>query len=74
MDDEAIALLSAACQVEVRYKMNREEILGIIPEYQGLIVRSETIVDKDLLDAAVNLRIVGRAGSGLDNIDIAAAT
>jgi D-3-phosphoglycerate dehydrogenase len=74
MDDEAIAQLSAACLVDVNYKLSREDILAIIPEYQGLIVRSETIVDKDLLEAAVNLRIVGRAGSGLDNIDVPSAT
>ena len=61
-------------QVDVKYKLSREGILAIIPEYQGLIVRSETIVDKDLLEAAVNLRIVGRAGSGLDNIDVPSAT
>jgi len=74
MDDEAIAKLAAVCSVDVKYHMSREEILSIIPQYHGLIVRSETIVDKELLDAAVNLRIVGRAGSGVDNIDIAYAT
>jgi D-3-phosphoglycerate dehydrogenase / 2-oxoglutarate reductase len=74
LDDEAIALLSAAYPVDVRYKLSREEILEAIPEYHGLIVRSETIVDRKLLDAAVNLRVVGRAGSGLDNIDVPYAT
>ena len=74
MDDDAIAQLTAVCAVDVKYKLTREQILAIIPKYQGLIVRSETIVDKDLLDAAANLRIVGRAGSGLDNIDVPSAT
>jgi D-3-phosphoglycerate dehydrogenase len=74
MDEEAIALLSAACPVDVKYQMSREEILAIIGDYQGIIVRSETLIDKDLLDAAKNLRIVGRAGSGLDNIDVPYAT
>jgi D-3-phosphoglycerate dehydrogenase / 2-oxoglutarate reductase len=74
MDDEAIAALSAACAVDVKYKLSREEILAIIPEYQGVVVRSETLIDKDLLEAGVNLKIVGRAGSGLDNIDVPAAT
>ena len=74
MDDEAIAQLSAACAVDVKYKLSREEILAIIPEYDGLIVRSETTVDKTLLEAATKLRIVGRAGSGLDNIDVPSAT
>jgi D-3-phosphoglycerate dehydrogenase len=58
----------------VKYRLSREELLAIISEYQGIIVRSETLIDKELLDAAANLRIVGRAGSGLDNIDVAYAT
>jgi D-3-phosphoglycerate dehydrogenase len=74
MDDHAIELLSAACRVDVKYRLSREELLAIISEYQGIIVRSETLIDKELLDAAANLRIVGRAGSGLDNIDVAYAT
>jgi len=74
MDVDAIDMLSCACRVDVKYKLSRDEILAIIPEYDGLIVRSETIVDKTLLDAAVKLRIVGRAGSGLDNIDVPTAT
>jgi D-3-phosphoglycerate dehydrogenase len=74
MDKEAIEQLSAVCEVDVKYQLPRDELLRIIPEYHGIIVRSETIVDKELLDAAVNLRIVGRAGSGLDNITVPVAT
>lgn len=74
MDEGAIAQLAAVCTVDVKYHMSREEILEIIPQYHALIVRSETIVDKELLDRATNLRIVGRAGSGVDNIDIDYAT
>lgn len=74
MDDEAIQLLQSACRVDVKYGLSREEILAIIPEYDGIIVRSETIVDKTLLETATRLKIVGRAGSGLDNIDVPAAT
>ena len=70
MDDEPVARLSAAYPVDVKYGLSREQILATIPEYHALIVRSETLVDKTLLDAAVNLRVVGRAGSGLDNIDV----
>lgn len=70
LDDEAIAQLSAACPVDIKYRLSHEEMLATIPEYQGIIVRSETQVNKEFLDAAVNLRIVGRAGSGLDNIDV----
>jgi D-3-phosphoglycerate dehydrogenase / 2-oxoglutarate reductase len=74
LDADAIAQLSAACRVDVKYKLSHEELLAVIPEYQGIIVRSETLINKSFLDAAQNLRIVGRAGSGLDNIDVAYAT
>ncbi len=52
----------------------RAEILKLLADAEGLIVRSETQVDKELLAAAPKLRVVGRAGVGVDNIDIAAAT
>jgi D-3-phosphoglycerate dehydrogenase len=74
MDKEAIAQLEAVCEVDVKYQLPREELLGIIPQYHGIIVRSETLIDKEFLDAAVNMRIVGRAGSGLDNINVPEAT
>ena len=74
MDEEILAKLSAAVQVDVKYGLSHEQLLEIIPAYHGIIVRSETDIDKSLLDAAVNLRIVGRAGSGLDNIDVPYAT
>ena len=70
MDEEIVARLAAAVQVDVKYGLSHEQLLEIIPAYHGIIVRSETQIDKSLLDAATNLRIVGRAGSGLDNIDV----
>jgi D-3-phosphoglycerate dehydrogenase len=74
MEDDAIAKLSEECEVDVKYRLSKEEILAIIPDYDGIIVRSETLIDKDFLDAATNMKIVGRAGSGLDNIDVPYAT
>jgi D-3-phosphoglycerate dehydrogenase len=74
MDKECIAALEAVCEVDVKYKLPREELLAIAPQYHGIVVRSETIIDKEFLDAAVNMRIVGRAGSGLDNISVPEAT
>lgn len=74
LDEEAISRLSAVCRVDVKYRLSPEDMLAVIPEYQGIIVRSETLVNRDFLDAAKNLRIVGRAGSGLDNIDVPYAT
>jgi D-3-phosphoglycerate dehydrogenase len=74
MDEEIIAKLKAAVQVDVKYGLSHEELLEVIPAYHGIVVRSETQINKSLLDAATNLRIVGRAGSGLDNIDVPYAT
>jgi D-3-phosphoglycerate dehydrogenase / 2-oxoglutarate reductase len=74
MDEEVIAKLAAAVQVEVKYGLSHEQLLEIISEYHGIVVRSETQIDRRLLDAATNLRVIGRAGSGLDNIDVPYAT
>lgn len=62
--------------VEVRWVdgPNRPELLAAVPEADALLVRSATTVDKEVLDAASKLKIVGRAGVGLDNVDIPAAT
>ncbi|MBI2502674.1 MAG: phosphoglycerate dehydrogenase [Candidatus Latescibacteria bacterium] len=51
-----------------------EELQRLIGQYEGLIVRSSTQVNEDLLRAARRLKVVGRAGAGVDNIDVAAAT
>lgn len=53
---------------------NPKQLIEEIPKYDGLIVRSGTQVTEDVLQAAVNLKFVGRAGTGVDNIDIDAAT
>jgi len=60
--------------VDVRPKLKPEELKKIIKDYDGLIVRSGTKVTKDIIDAASNLKVIGRAGVGLDNVDLGAAT
>ena len=62
--------------VEVRWVdgPNREELLAAVPEADALLVRSATTVDSEVIAAAKNLKIIGRAGVGLDNVDIPAAT
>lgn len=65
---------------EINYKpdyqpnIKREEILKIIDNYEGLIIRSKTKIDKDFLSQVNNLKFIGRAGAGLDLIDIEEAT
>ena len=60
--------------VDVKTGMSGEELIATIPEYDGLIVRSGTQVTAGVLAAATKLRVVGRAGVGVDNIDVKAAS
>lgn len=63
-------ILDAGIDADEKLGISREELLDIIENYNGLIVRSATKVDKELLEKAVNLKVVGRAGNGMDNIDV----
>lgn len=67
------AILQAAAEVHDRSGISPEELLQVIPEYDALIVRSRTKVTTALLDVAARLKVVGRAGVGVDNIDLVAA-
>lgn len=73
---EGMEALRAAEGVEVTdgTGWSREELLARIGEYHGLIVRSATKVDAELIEAARSLQVIGRAGVGVDNVDLAAAT
>ncbi len=61
-------------EVEVRTGLAKEELLKIVGDYDGLIVRSETKVTAEVIRAANRLKVVARAGVGVDNVDVAAAT
>ena len=63
-------LLSIGFECFYQPKITRKEIIQILPDYVGLIIRSKTAVDQELIHKAVNLRFVGRAGAGVDNIDV----
>lgn len=60
--------------VDVRTGLSKDELIAIIGEYDGLAVRSATRPDADVIAAATNLKVIGRAGIGTDNIDKTAAT
>jgi D-3-phosphoglycerate dehydrogenase len=60
--------------VDIKVGLKKPDLLKIIGEYDGLAVRSATKADKDVIAAARNLKVIGRAGIGVDNIDIPAAT
>ncbi len=61
-------------EVEVKTGLSPEDLRQAIKGVDGLVIRSATMVDKALLDAADQLKVVGRAGSGMDNVDIPACT
>ena len=60
-------------EVDCKFDLSREELLDIIEDYDALIVRSATKVDREIFEIGKKLRVVGRAGVGIDNIDIEAA-
>ncbi|MFN2137767.1 MAG: phosphoglycerate dehydrogenase [Candidatus Promineifilaceae bacterium] len=59
---------------DLKTSLSQEELLEVMPEYDALIVRSGTKVTEDVLKAGSKLKVVGRAGMGVDNIDVRAAT
>ncbi len=65
---------SGLFEVDIRKKTPREEILSIIGDYDGLIIRSATKADEELIDKAKKLKVIIRAGVGVDNINIPACS
>ncbi|MDD4456941.1 MAG: NAD(P)-dependent oxidoreductase, partial [Syntrophotalea acetylenica] len=61
-------------ELDVKTDLSREELLRIIDSYEGLVIRSATKADRELLEAGKNLKVVARAGVGLDNVDLKAAS
>jgi len=72
--EEGLAILRTDHDVEVRTGLERSEFLRILPEYDALIVRSQVQADAEAVAAGTRLAVIGRAGVGVDNIDLAAAT
>ena len=71
MDDNAARIFEErGCEVDVITGETPEELAARIGDYEGLAIRSSTKVTKEILDAATNLKVIGRAGIGVDNVDI----
>jgi D-3-phosphoglycerate dehydrogenase len=68
-----LALLATAGELVNRPNLTADELRAALPEYHALVVRSRTKVTAKLLEAAAQLRVIGRAGVGVDNIDVPAA-
>jgi D-3-phosphoglycerate dehydrogenase len=72
--DEGVELLRRRADVDVKVGLKRQELLDTVGEYDALVVRSETKVTADVIKAGARLRVIARAGIGVDNIDLDAAT
>ena len=74
IDQAGIDILSQVAQVDVNTGLSAEELVRIIPDYDALMIRSGTQVTKEIIEAGNSLKIIGRAGVGVDNVDVPAAT
>ena len=75
LSPEGIKILEeAGFKVDCKYKLSPDELKEVIGDYQGIIVRSGTKLTGEIIEKADNLKVIGRAGVGLDNVDIEAAT
>jgi D-3-phosphoglycerate dehydrogenase len=74
LSEQGLDLLRKDFQVDVRADLAKGDLAGAIAQYDALVIRSSTQVSADVLAAATNLKVVARAGIGLDNVDVAEAT
>ncbi|MBM0743937.1 phosphoglycerate dehydrogenase [Phormidium sp. CLA17] len=74
IDQAGIDILSQVAQVDVKTNLSPQDLIGIISNYDALMIRSGTRVTQEVIEAASQLKIIGRAGVGVDNVDVTAAT
>ena len=74
IDEIAVRILQGVCEVDYEPALSAEKLEAVIHDYDALMIRSSSKITKTLLSEAVKLKVIGRAGVGVDNIDIEAAT
>ncbi|AKG21055.1 phosphoglycerate dehydrogenase [Calothrix sp. 336/3] len=74
IDQAGIDILSQVATVDVKTNLKPQELVQIIGDYDALMIRSGTRVTQEIIEAGTNLKIIGRAGVGVDNVDVSAAT
>jgi D-3-phosphoglycerate dehydrogenase len=72
--EAGVSLLADACEVEMGVDWSEDELSTRIGEFDGILIRSATTMDEDLISKGERLRVIGRAGTGVDNVDLDAAT
>jgi D-3-phosphoglycerate dehydrogenase / 2-oxoglutarate reductase len=73
LDQRGQSILRSSADVDDRSKLSADDLIQIIPDYDALIIRGQTRVTPAVLDAASRLKVIGRAGVGVDNIDLESA-
>lgn len=63
-------LISAGFQCDLFWNKSKEELIQLIPNYDGIVIRSKFKITKDIIDTAPNLKCIGRVGAGMENIDV----
>jgi len=74
IDQAGLDILSQVAQVDVKTGLSPDELVSIIPDYDALMIRSGTQVTQAVIEAGQNLKIIGRAGVGVDNVNVPEAT
>src|SRR6185503_14316628 len=76
IDPAGVEVIEATGEITpvVHNKIARDKLLELVSDVDGIVVRSATAVDRELIQHAARLKVVGRAGVGVDNVDIEAAT
>ncbi|MFC2048463.1 phosphoglycerate dehydrogenase [Chloroflexota bacterium] len=74
VDEEGIDILRNCAEVDIRPGLKPDELISIIGDYEALVVRSQTQVTPEVIEAGKKLQIIGRAGVGVDNINVEEAT
>lgn len=73
LDEKGQSILRESAAVQDRTDISADELLKVIPEYDGLVVRGRTKVTASVMEAGSRLKVIGRAGVGVDNIDLESA-
>lgn len=74
IDQAGIDILSQVATVDIKIGLTPEQFVQVIPEYDALMIRSGSRITKEIIEAGHQLKIIGRAGVGVDNVDVPAAT
>lgn len=67
-------LINAGFQCDLFWDKSKEELINILPQYHGIVIRSKFKITKEIIDTAINLKCIGRVGAGMENIDVEYAT